>query len=249
MDTDMGTAMVMDTAKNRQSSRKLSYTPRGICRAGVLFPLSFFCLLVSAELRAEREWRIEPTLTLRAEGHSRTGADASDGWLAEISPSLAVRYRVAETNVSLNYSPRLIFTDLNDQRSSVVHALLGQASTQFASGRVRIGSNVSIGEQSIDPLSTNSISSVPDPNRARFYNFGVNGSVRENLAPGLFGEVRAEYTYSSASAVSASSTNLANNASTRWRVSGDIKPTSRNPEFGWIAGGNTAHAMTILRVG
>jgi uncharacterized protein (PEP-CTERM system associated) len=237
MDTDTAMAMAMVTGKNHRSkympNSSLSLSQKSIFHGLLLSPLLLGCGLAWGE----REWRIEPTLTARAEVHNRSGLNAADGWLTELSPSLALRYRIAETSASINYTPRLIFTDLSDPRSTIVHALNASAATQFASGRISVGANAAVGEQSIDPLSTNSNSSVPDPNRARFYSLGINGALRENLAPGIFGELRADYTYAGASVVSNALNTLANNPSSRWRITGDVKPTSRNPEFGWFLGG------------
>jgi uncharacterized protein (PEP-CTERM system associated) len=242
MDTDMDTAMATDTGKNHPSkfmpNRPLPTAQRLIANGLVLLP----ALLGCGHAMAEREWRIEPTLTARAEVHNRSGAAAADGWLTELSPSLVLRYRIADTSASINYTPRLIFTDLSDPRSTIVHALNASAATQFASGRISLGANAAVGEQSIDPLSANSTSSVPDPNRARFYSLGVNGALRENLAPGIFGELRADYTYAGASAVSDALNALTNSPTSRWRVSGDVKPTSRNPEFGWLLGGEVSQS-------
>ena len=211
----------------------MQIAPKDCLRHAVLFTLVLF----SGGVLAEREWRIEPSLGFRAEAHNRSGVNVSDGFLTELTPSIALRYRIAETSASLSYTPRLIFTDLSDPRSTIVHALSSQASTQLASGRITLGAQAAVGEQSLDPLSTYSVSSIPNSNRARFYNLGVNAAMRENLAPGLFGEVRADYTHSGAREVSGAATSLLNNnATSRWRVAGDIKPTSRNPEFGWFSG-------------
>jgi uncharacterized protein (PEP-CTERM system associated) len=227
----------MVTGKNRLSKFMAHPSPIFARKFSATCLLLLPSLLSCGFAKAEREWRIEPTLTARAEVHNRSGASAADGWLTEISPSLLLRYRIAETSASVNYTPRLIFTDLSDPRSTIVHALNASAATQFASGRVLVGANAAVGEQSIDPLSANSTSSVPDSNRARFYSLGINGALRENLAPGIFGELRADYTYSGASAVSNALNALANDSTSRWRISGDVKPSSRNPEFGWLAGG------------
>jgi uncharacterized protein (PEP-CTERM system associated) len=229
-------AMVTATGKNLQSNLipvpQLAPDPKFIAGGVLLLSALFTCGIA----RAEREWRIEPTIAARAEVHNRSGANASDGWLTEISPSLLLRYRIAETNASVNYMPRLIFTDLSDPRSTIVHALNASASTQFASGRILVGANAAVGEQSLDPLSAFSSTSVPDSNRARFYSLGANGALRENLAPGIFGELRADYTYSGASAVSNPLNALANDSTSRWRIAGDVKPSSRNPEYGWLLG-------------
>jgi uncharacterized protein (PEP-CTERM system associated) len=230
-------AMATVTGKNHRSkfmpNPSLALARKFTANGLLLLPPLLSCSIA----RAEREWRIEPTLTARAEVHNRSGANAADGWLTEISPSLLLRYRIAETSASISYTPRLIFTDLSDPRSTIVHALNASAATQFASGRILVGANAAVGEQSIDPLSANSTTSVPDPNRARFYSLGVNGALRENIAPGIFGELRADYSYSGASAVSNAQNALANDSTSRWRISGDVKPSSRNPEFGWLTGG------------
>jgi hypothetical protein len=62
--------------------------------------------------------------------------------------------------------------------------------------------------------------------------------LRENVAPGIFGEVNSSYAYSNARAVgSVNELGLRNTDSNRFVIAGEIKPTARRPELGWFTGG------------
>jgi hypothetical protein len=161
MDTVMG--MVTVTGRNLQSKRAAApFTWRALP-----FAIALSAIPAAQILAAEREWRIEPSVTVRAEVHNRTGELEYPSFVSEINPSIVARYRVADTNASFTYSPRLILSDLSDQRSTLVQSLLGQASTKFASGRITVGANASIGEQGRDPLSPVQTSALPDNDRIR----------------------------------------------------------------------------------
>jgi uncharacterized protein (PEP-CTERM system associated) len=232
MDTVMGTVTV--TGRNLRSKRVVGpFTWRALP-----FAIALTAIPAAQVLAAEREWRIEPSVTVRAEVHNRTGELEYPSFVSEINPSIVARYRVADTNASFTYSPRLILSDLSDQRSALVQSLLGQASTKFASGRITVGANASIGEQGRDPLSPVQTSALPDNDRIRYIAVGVNGALRENIAPGIFGEVTSSFTYSNARTVGdASELGLRNTDSNRFVIAGEIKPTSRRPEMGWFTGG------------
>jgi uncharacterized protein (PEP-CTERM system associated) len=228
MATVMATGMVMVTAKNRQNKRFYTYAASALGIFGAF-----------AASAAERELKIEPSITVRGEFHDRRAVIETAKWVAEIDPVLAVKMATGDSSLSLRYSPRILFTDLPGERSEVVQSLATQGTISFAAKRLQFGVNALIGEQARDPLSPLlTTSSLPFGERLRSHSIGANFVARDHVTAGILGEVRGSYQFSDSTVINRDETlpERLTPSSRTWRVSADLKPSTRRPPLGLFAG-------------
>ncbi len=191
---------------------------------------------------AEREFRVEPSVTLKAELHDRNAVGETARWVSEIDPVVAIRYRSGDSLLSLAYSPRLVFTDLGNQRSDLSHALNAQGSIGLLSNRFTLGANAFVGEQSRDPLAPVLSDSLFFNERLRTISGGVSAGIRDSVLPGVFGQLKANFQTSKSSYVNREESLVESGLdalprSDRLTITGELKPTERRPVAGWTAGG------------
>jgi uncharacterized protein (PEP-CTERM system associated) len=217
----------MATGKNPRNRRFRTY-------GAILAALS----TLPHAIAAERELKIEPSVTLKGEFHDRDAVVETAKWVMEIDPSINFRLASGDSSLSLRYSPRLLFTDLDSERSDVVHSLLAQGTLSFAAKRFQIGANMLIGEQGRDPLTPSLGTSLPVGERLRNFAVGTNFVARDNIASGVVGEVRGNYTFSDSSIVNrdVTTTSLSTPRSHSWKLATELKPSLRRPPLGLFAG-------------
>ncbi len=229
--------MVTDTATGMATARKPHVKQYSVVSARIVWcALACASTVVSA---AEREFRIDPSITFRVQVVDRTPSDDNTArWLAEIQPNLSLQYNIGEVIAGLNYSPRFVISDADDRRTDVVQALNARTALGFASGRYNIGTNVFISETSRSALQPDLSPTTIPRDRTRTYGALLTASAKEDIAPGILGEAKASYSYNFSSNVGVGdSTDL---RSDRVSASVNLKPSLRRPEFGWGTGADVS---------